>query len=464
LPNLETCCSTADTLCIELSDSKQTMQLGTDEWDKAIGDWQAARDLWVRTHSEDDKVEALREERRARKALKKLAEWRPSYDSSWLDTDFLTACEQPNSTDVRKLFVAPDGWDIVIGNPPYQLSNDRERERGQRLGYIARNNLYTMFIEAAMEACKEHGCVTLVVPHSIVFRREESYKKLRKKIEEFADRIEIRTFDNRPKPVFPHIPWVKIHQTSSESRQRVTILSARKGVSHNPIITSRGLIRLDAERRREILRADQDAIVQPRFHRQWTQAPSAATVQLLEKMWAEAKDKVRMQDKATRTVAFPQTAMYFVPCLPVELSPLKNPKLYKLDDDEFFWPWIGLYNSHLFHAYWLMTGDAFHVTGTDYSSVAPPAGWKDESLRAQIERAAKLLVSKKNLDACRVAHAGSGGSKWPNMNFHGRQEGREIVSILDRLLIEAYDLEEQPLLSHVRMMRTGSAHDLSALH
>ena len=345
-----------------------------------------------------------------------------------------------------------------------QMSNDRERERGQRLGYIARNNLYTMFIEAAMEACKEHGCVILVVPHSIVFRREESYKNLRQKIEKFADLIEIRTFDNRPKPVFPDIPWVKIHQISAESKQRVTILFARKGASLNPTIISRGLIRLDAERRREILRADRHAIAQPRFHRQWTQAPSTETAQLLERMWVEAKGKIKMKEKPTRTVAFPQTAIYFVSCLPVELSPLKNPRLHTLDDDEFFWPWIGLYNSHLFHAYWLMTGDAFHVTSIDCSTVAPPAGWKDESLRAQIERTAKLLVSKKNLDACRVVHTGSGGSKWPNMNFHRHQEGREIISILDRLLIEAYDLEEQPLLSHVRMMRTGSAHDLSALH
>ena len=133
-------------------------------------------------------------------------------------------------------------------------------------------------------------------------------------------------------------------------------------------------------------------------------------------------------------------------------------------DDEFFWPWIGLYNSHLFHAYWLMTGDAFHITAMDYATVASPAGWKDESLRAEIERKTKLLVSKRVLDACRVVHTGEGRSKWPNVNFHPRREGREIVSVLDRLLIEAYDLKERPLLDHIRMMRTGSAYDLRALH
>ena len=34
------------------------------------------------------------------------------------------------------------------------------------------------------------------------------------------------------------------------------------------------------------------------------------------------------------------------------------------------------------------------------------------------------------------------------------------MSVLDRLLIEAYGLREQPLLDQIRTMRTGSAHYL----
>ena len=111
-----------------------------------------------------------------------------------------------------------------------------------------------------------------------------------------------------------------------------------------------------------------------------------------------------------------------------------------------------------------MTGDAFHVTATDYGTVIAPPGWKDESLRAQIERQARLLVSKRVLDACTVVHIGRGQSRWPSVNFHSRPEGREIVSALDRLLIEAYDLKEQPLLDHMQRMRTGSAHYIWSLH
>ena len=444
-------------LWVELSAGGQTQQLGSDEWDKAIGDWQASRELWVRAHSEGDKADALREERKARRVLKQLAEWRPGYDSAWLDVEFLAAAERPSSIDVRKQFVAPRGWDIVIGNPPYQRSDKRDRERGDRLGYRARHNLYTMFIEAALEVAGEHGCVTLVVPHSIVFRRESSYRKLRQVIESAADGVEIRTYDNRPKPVFPKVPWIKGHRTSVESRQRVTILSVRKGTSAEENVFGCGLIRLDAENRGEILRADRRAVAQPRFRRQWTHAPTRETVDLLRRMWRESKVQPRKTATA-RTVAFPQTGMYFVTCLPSELSPLRNPKLHTLNDDEYFWPWIGLYNSHLFHAYWLMTGDAFHVTATEFAAIEPPAGWKDESLRSRIEETSRRLVSTSVLDACKVVHTGRGRSRWPNVNFHSAQAGRMVVTALDRLLLEAYGLGERPLLDQIRIMRTGSAH------
>lgn len=457
LPNLETRCGTADTLCVELSDGGQTQQLGSDEWDKAIGDWQASRELWVRAHSEGDKADALREERKARRVLKHLAEWRPGYDSAWLDVEFLAAAERPSSIDVRKQFVAPRGWDIVIGNPPYQRSDKRDRERGDRLGYRARHNLYTMFIEAALEVAGEHGCVTLVVPHSIVFRRESSYRKLRQVIESAADGVEIRTYDNRPKPVFPKVPWIKGHRTSVESRQRVTILSVRKGTSAEENVFGCGLIRLDAENRGEILRADRRAVAQPRFRRQWTHAPTRETVELLRRMWRESKVQPRKTATA-RTVAFPRTGMYFVTCLPSELSPLRNPKLHSLNDDEYFWPWIGLYNSHLFHAYWLMTGDAFHVTATEFAAIEPPAGWKDESLRSRTEETSRRLVSTSVLDACKVVHTGRGRSRWPNVSFHSAQAGRMVVTAVDRLLLEAYGLGERPLLDQIRIMRTGSAH------
>ena len=139
---------------------------------------------------------------------------------------------------------------------------------------------------------------------------------------------------------------------------------------------------------------------------------------------------------------------------------LRSGKHYLLPGDRYFWPWVGLYNSHLFHAYWLMTGDAFHVNESEYAMVRPPGGWTDESLRADTERWARRLFSDDVLNSCRTVHIGKGRRAWPNVNFHSTHLGRRIVAALDRLLIEAYGLRETPLLAAIRTMREGSAHSL----
>ncbi len=121
---------------------------------------------------------------------------------------------------------------------------------------------------------------------------------------------------------------------------------------------------------------------------------------------------------------------------------------------------MGLYNSHLFHAYWLVTGDAFHVNTRSWATVEAPDGWEDESLRADTERWARRLFSDDVLDSCRTVNSGKAGKKLPNLDFRLTDLSRRIVAALDRLLIEAYGLPEQPLLETIRTMREGSAHSL----
>ncbi len=137
-------------------------------------------------------------------------------------------------------------------------------------------------------------------------------------------------------------------------------------------------------------------------------------------------------------------------------------KKYQLPADRYFWPWIGLYNSHVFHAYWLMTGDGLNLTAGAWATIDAPEGWSDESLRVDTERWARRLFSDHVLASCRTVHIGQGGVEWPNVNFYSAPAGRKIVAELDRLLIEAYGLQKLPLLSHLRTMRTGSSHCLWA--
>ena len=150
--------------------------------------------------------------------------------------------------------------------------------------------------------------------------------------------------------------------------------------------------------------------------------------------------------------------MYFISCLPEGRGDDDRRTRYAVVADHF-WPCIGLYNSHLFHAYWLMVGDAFHVTGHDFGTVRHPPGWADESLRRETEKVARRLTRTQVLQACRQDHVGAGGKLFPNFNFHlDHTPGPSIIRELDGLLLDAYGLPRDPLMVQMRTIRTSSAH------
>lgn len=457
LPNLETRCVCIDSLHMNLSSQ---MAIADENWEQGIGNLRAAMEMWVSAYSARDKQIAHDDLEEARSSLRELGAL-GGMNTEWLETDLTQTPENPATVDVRLLLAAPDGWDIVIGNPPY-LSVPQARKTGyMRLGYSATSDLYTLFLEAAIAATRANGCIVMITPHSIVFKRQKAWIELRKKYEDTCESIDFRTYDNRPAPVFPRLPWLKTDQ-SDENRQRVTILVAKK--TRNPVqaarIFSRGLIRLTNDERRDILRNAQRGMCQPPSIGQWTQAPTKSTLELLNEMRDSDSHKYSNgKDNLNAYVTFPATAMYFITCVPEGLIVNRSRRIVSLADDQFYWPWIGLYNSHLFHGYWLMMGDAFHLTDGEIKSIRPPLGWNDDTIRAETEQVARELCSKETVAACRFIHRGRGGTEWPNANFHQAPADR-LIERLDQLLIRAYGLDVEPLLSALRTMRTGSAHEI----
>ena len=171
LPNLEIRCIAANSLCVKIK------EWGIDsnkDWKTKIADLRAAREMWTSTHTPDEKKTVLEEEISIREELLDIRkQWNPNEEIRWLEVDFLSS-GPPIEHDLFDLFPAPDGgWDVVIGNPPYQKPDQADRNRGKALGYVgASMNLYLMFIEAALVITAPNGCVTFVVPHSIVFRQK----------------------------------------------------------------------------------------------------------------------------------------------------------------------------------------------------------------------------------------------------------------------------------------------------
>ena len=468
LPNLETRCIAANTLCIDLT-SQDTFT--SRQWHAGINELRAAREKWTEARYPEEKERALANEAKARERLRELVgTWSTEEDRAWLDIDFLSPAATTAQYDIRRLFPAPDeGWDIVIGNPPYQTPDATEKTRGRQLGYEgASSNLYLMFIEAVVNVVRKGGCVTLVVPHSIIFRRQAAFVNVRHMLEAAADRIETRTYDNMPQPLFPKLPWLKKSEHGVQNRQRATILSLYKrtrtgrSTADKVTVASNGLIRLNAANRNAILKHSRLGQPQPCLPGQWSQAPTADLAKLLRTMRLETPAP-QTQTVPTKTVTFPPTAMYFISCLPEDALENYRRKPYRLANDRFYWPWLGLYNSHLFHAYWLMVGDAFDVTQQEYGTIRPPPGWEDEALRHEISRWARRLMHKKTLRDCHVVKANLGDQH--NVNFHKEDSpGPTIISQLDRLLLDAYGLPHDRLIDQMHTIRAGSAHMLTRQH
>lgn len=451
----------ANTLCVKPGPQ---FAFGGKEWEAGIDDLRAAREAWTSAHHPDEKAYALEQEESCRRRLREIgSQWSERASLKWLDANFLSASAPAAEFDVRQLFPAPrGGWDIVIGNPPYQRPDKPDQARAKRLGYTDISaNLYLMFVEAALTVAKDNGCVTLVVPHSIVFGGRKAFSGTRKLIENTATSVDIRTYNNRPQPLFPNLPWLKT-EGHNDNLQRCTVLVIQmrsKAAKARPCrIISRGLIRLDANRRGAALRDCSDGTPQPRFGTGWTQAPTKELRGLLSAMHGPRRPS--MGTANPKVLTFPMTAAYFITCLPDGMVKGVTRRKHTVAGDEFYWPWLGLYNSHLFHAYWLMVGDAFHINVADYETVRRPPGWDDEALRRETERTARRLMHRRTLEACRADHVRL-DKPFRNYDFHGDgTPGPEIVRRLDELLLKAYDLPAEPLMDQMRAIRTSSPHRL----
>jgi len=94
------------------------------------------------------------------------------------------------------MFGIKDGFDIVIGNPPYAVYNlDEKLKQTYREIFESMNykynwiknqfNLATLFIEKSVLILKQEGTLSLIVPHSI--SRVSGYLYIREYLNKFTD-------------------------------------------------------------------------------------------------------------------------------------------------------------------------------------------------------------------------------------------------------------------------------------
>ena len=253
LPNLEGRIVCADTLAtIANPDWRPSMTGGLEDTDAQIRDalteLAQVRYRWRDAHTETEKTAIRADDTAAREQLLDALEQTGNSDHPELSAFAGHKLLEPGpavATDARLLFYNPawNGFDVVIGNPPYegiakgQTARERnalKRQLSGRKQYttVDGGDLYNLFCEIALTLVKQRdGVVTLIVPLSLAFRQDKRTTRLL--FQQRTKSISLRHQDNRPGTTFHESPVAH-----PENRQRTTIVTAITGKGKSVIRTT----------------------------------------------------------------------------------------------------------------------------------------------------------------------------------------------------------------------------------
>ena len=102
-----------------------------------------------------------------------------------------------------------EGFDIVIGNPPYGAKYDNQTKRYYKNIYVTAKTIrglqkgsldtYTLFIELGYNLLRQNGSFAYIVPISLT--SSDSLTGVHRILMENCDTIHISSYAVRPKPV-----------------------------------------------------------------------------------------------------------------------------------------------------------------------------------------------------------------------------------------------------------------------
>ena len=187
LPNLETRFVAANTL-LALSQPAQLTLGQTDAVSRLQQDLDANRERHFHANTRNKKMACRDDDARLRqrlaKALRdadfdaadadKIAEWDP-YDQNdsadWFDAEYM--------------FGITDGFDVVIGNPPYVVVKDAKLRAIYKEGVYGRMNLYGLFIQRGLQLLNDNGHLLFINPRTLL--TDKYFMNLRKVIKQSSE-------------------------------------------------------------------------------------------------------------------------------------------------------------------------------------------------------------------------------------------------------------------------------------
>jgi len=172
LPHLETKFVCANTL-IGLESSRQR-SIKSQEVMKIERELKRIRERYFRVRNRKQKQVLEEKDRELREKLAELLKkqgWDNKDIQKVISFDILDPTEKADWFDPEWMFGVPDGFDVVIGNPPHGANIDDYREYIQRhyKYFETRKNSASLFIENGFEILKQGGILAFVIPKSITF-------------------------------------------------------------------------------------------------------------------------------------------------------------------------------------------------------------------------------------------------------------------------------------------------------
>lgn len=478
LPNLEGRIVCADTLATVARpewrpESTGGLEDADPETGSALTRLAEVRRRWLNAHTEAEKSAVRKADEAAREQLIQTLQrtnnaGQPEM-SGFASYKLLEPGAAPAETDARLLFYAPDwtGFDIVIGNPPYESiaagRNPAQRRavrkrlsENKRYQTVGGGDLYNLFCEVSLTLVKpEDGVVTLVVPLSLSFGKDQA--ATRRLFQQRAKSIRLRHQDNGPDTTFHKSPVA-----NPTNRQRTTIITAVTGKRRAAIETTGTGKWGKSEREQYLLSRRYTRIPAslPRLHpnlaHQWPRIPHESIAQLITAMQAQQRTISDLTGRGENeyAIAFPQTVYAFITAAPAgQLQ--RHEIIQRIAGEPELELAMAALNGHIAYAWWRVWGDAFHINDHEMSTVTIPDQWLDDAaVNAQARSLGRQLMAAITPENIDTNKSGTAGNSFENINFY--KVCPDIIRQLDELHLTALGLPLQPLLPHLHKIRSGS--------
>ena len=329
-----------------------------------------------------------------------------------------------------------DGFNIIIGNPPYCRLSETERQFAEELGYSVSlsKDIYALFIEAAVQlVCNQNSSIGFIVPLSLSF--SENLAPTRKLLINLDRDIWLSHYDNIPGTIFS-TGKPESANTNLANSQRTTILIINDISEASRRIMSTHFQRWRSKERPNLFK-----------NQTWSDITSAVSVKhgfpkigsnkLVEFYHIFIDNGVRLNKQLDKNgnylISIPSTARYFLSALPNKHGRSGSSINLSFHSEEIAIAILAALNSNIFYWFWRTYGDGFHVTKKLILEFPIPKKWLD-NLKPAVSLGNDLIS---HIGACGVSKRNAGKSV-DNVNFNSQME---LLILIDRLYLKSMGID-----------------------